>query len=358
MSGQAQPFDLSVGVVELTRQLCDIESVSGSEAALADRIEATLGDASHLEVVRDGNTVAARTRAGHSRRIIVAGHIDTVPVDGTLPARLDAEALWGRGTVDMKGGVASQLILAVQLDSLPVDLTWIFYDLEEVDAARNGLGRFHRSHPDWLHADFAVLGEPSQAAVEGGCNGTLRVNLLATGQQAHSARPWKGKNAIHQLSSALVTLAEYEPETRVVDGLAYRESLSAVGISGGVAGNVIPDRATLTVNFRFAPDRTIDQAVAYVEALFPELECDVVDAAAGARPGLDTAFAQSLVEASGQPASPKYGWTDVSRFSELGIPAVNFGPGDAELAHSANEHVPISQLERAHQVLRSWLSGL
>ena len=349
-------FDVSAGVVELTRALCDVESVSGHEEHLADRVEATLRTAAHLEVIRDGNTVAARTNQGAATRVIVAGHLDTVPVDHNLPSRIEGDHVVGRGSVDMKGGVASQLILAVELDRPAMDVTWIFYDQEEIEADKNGLGRFHTHHPDWLVGDFAVLGEPSHGGVEGGCNGTIRVELRSTGLRAHSARPWMGDNAIHKLSDALERLSHFTPETRTVDGLDYRESLSAVGIRGGVAGNVIPDEAVLTVNYRFAPDRSVSDAVDYVAEVFPDLELSVVDSSEGARPGLDSELALSLVAASGHDARPKYGWTDVSRFSQLGIPAVNFGPGDGALAHAPNEQVPITQLESTHQTLRDWLS--
>ena len=357
VSTSAAPFDVSVGVVELTRELVDIESVSGNESELADRVEATLRAADHLEVVRVGNTVAARVQCGCDTRVIVAGHLDTVPVEGLLPARSEAGELWGRGAVDMKAGVASQLILALELDSPRVDVTWIFYDQEEVAADRNGLGHFANAHPEWMKADFAVLGEPSNAGVEGGCNGTLRMTLTAHGKTAHSARPWMGDNAIHALAPALATLQAFEPETRDVDGLAYRESLSAVGVTGGIAGNVVPDRAELTVNFRFAPDRTVADAVSYAAALFPGFDHEVTDSSPGARPGLTHPLALSLVDASGKPATPKYGWTDVARFSEMGIPAVNFGPGDAQLAHSAEERVAESEIEAAHHTLRTWLLG-
>ena len=357
MSASAEPFDLTVGVVELARAIVDVESVSGHEEELADRVEATLRGSSHLEIIRLGNTVAARTQTGSDTRVIIAGHLDTVPVEGLLPARREDGVLWGRGAVDMKAGVASQLLLACELDAPRVDVTWIFYDQEEVEAERNGLGYFAAAHPEWMQADFAVLGEPSNAGVEGGCNGTLRMELRASGKTAHSARPWMGHNAIHALSDALATLSNFEPETRDVDGLSYRESLSAVAVSGGIAGNVIPDRATLTLNFRFAPDRSVDEAISYVTSLFPGLEATAVDQSPGARPGLDHPLAQSLVKASGRPAEPKYGWTDVARFSQLGTPAVNFGPGDAQRAHSADEWVTESEIEVAHHTLRIWLSS-
>ncbi len=335
--------------------LCDIESVSGGEKLLADRIETTLAGASHLEVIRHGNTVAARTTSDTPGRVMIAGHIDTVPISGCLPARLDEEFLWGRGSVDMKGGVASHLIHAMNPAPAKHRVTWVFYDQEEVEAAKNGLGLFATAHPDWMVADFGILGEPSNAAIEGGCNGTLRAVVSTTGKQAHSARPWMGDNAIHALAPLLDRLASHTPETRSVEGLEFRESLQAVGIAGGVAGNVVPDAASVTINYRFAPDRSVADAVSYVTALCAGFTVEVVDVAAGARPGLDSALAKDFVAFVGQPPAPKYGWTDVSRLSEAGIPAVNFGPGDPSLAHSPDEKVPLSQLTRAHDILGRWL---
>jgi succinyl-diaminopimelate desuccinylase len=331
--------------------------VSGDEQHLADRLEATLQTASHLEVIRHGNTVAARTALGHDTRVIIAGHIDTVPHGGVGPVRLADGRLHGRGSVDMKSAVASQLILAAQLDAPRVDVTWMFYDQEEVDADRNGLGHFHSAHPEWFVADAAVLGEPSLGGVEGGCNGTMRADIRRHGVAAHSARPWRGDNAIHQLAAPLGILAAYEPETRVVEGLAYRESLNAVKVHGGIAGNVIPDSATLTVNYRFAPDRSVEQAEEFLREMFPGSELVVVDQSPGARPGLDIPIVEALVAASGREVGPKYGWTDVARFSQLGIPAVNFGPGDGGLAHSDDESVEVSEIEHTHQVLHNWLNS-
>lgn len=355
MSALALPIDR--GVVELTRVLCEIESVSGNEEPLANRIEATLRSAPHLEVLRHGNTVAARTRLGRDRRVIIAGHIDTVPLGPLTATRLEGETLLGRGSVDMKGGVASHLIHAMTLTAPRYDVTWVFYDQEEVDADRNGLGHFAHAHPDWLVADFGILGEPTGGLIEGGCNGTMRLAVTARGRRAHSARPWKGDNAIHALAPLLERLATFEPETRTVDGLDYRESLQAVGIQGGVAGNVVPDVAMVTVNFRFAPDRSPDQALEYLGALTDGYEVMVVDVSAGARPGLDAPIAQEFMRHVEAPPAPKYGWTDVARLSALGIPAVNFGPGDPSLAHTDGENVPVDQLVNCHASLGAWLSG-
>lgn len=354
-------IDLSADVVTLTRQVCDVPSVSGAEGRLADAVEAALRSCAHLEVLRDGDAVVARTHLGRPRRVVVAGHLDTVPVADNLPTRLQDGLLWGRGTVDMKGGVAVALSLAAELTAPVHDVTWVFYDHEEVASDLNGLGRLVERHPDWLAADFAVLGEPSDGGLEGGCNGTLRVEVRLTGVAAHSARAWVGVNAVHAAGEVLRRLEEYEPATVEVDGLAYREGMNAVLVSGGVATNVIPDRCVVTVNYRFAPSRTVDEAVAHVRELFRGYEVVVTDAAPGARPGLDAPAAQEfaavvLAVTGGRPA-PKYGWTDVARFSALGVPAVNFGPGDPILAHKDDEHVPVAQIELCHRALRTWLTG-
>ncbi|MFJ3408242.1 succinyl-diaminopimelate desuccinylase [Promicromonospora sp. NPDC090134] len=368
------PSGEGADLVALTRILCDIPSVSGDEKALADAIEAVLRGLPHLEVLRDGDALVARTHLGRDRRVVVAGHIDTVPIADNLPTRLverdgagtdgglDA-VLWGRGTVDMLGGVAVALALAAELGApgtAPAhDLTWIFYDHEEVDSALNGLGRLARSHPELLRGDFAILGEPSNAGIEGGCNGTMRVEVRTHGVAAHSARAWTGQNAIHAVAPVLTRLAAYEPREVEVDGLVYREGLNAVRIEGGIAGNVIPDACTVEVNYRFAPSRSVAEAEAHLREVFHGFEVLVTDAAGGARPGLDdplaAQFVKSVLATTGGAPAPKYGWTDVARFSELGVPAVNFGPGDPLLAHKDDEHLPVAQLAQCRDALRAWL---
>lgn len=353
-------------LVELTRALCDIPSVSGQEQQIADAVERALTGLPHLEVLRDGDAVMARTRLGRSERVVIAGHLDTVPVAGNLPTRLvpvdgGPDVLWGRGTVDMKGGVAVQLALATALTEPNRDVTWVFYDQEEVSADLNGLGRLVRHHPGWLEGDVAVLCEPTSAGIEGGCNGTLRVEVRTSGRAAHSARAWRGVNAIHGAAPVLARLADYTPRQVVVDGLTYREGLNAVGIRGGIAGNVIPDECVVTVNYRFAPELSVDQAVAHVREVFDGYQVTVTDAAPGARPGLDhpaTAELAAVVLAhGGRPPAAKEGWTDVARFTELGVPAVNFGPGDPSLAHADDERCPVDQIGACFEVLRRWLTS-
>jgi succinyl-diaminopimelate desuccinylase len=341
--------------------ICDIESVSGNEKALADAIESALSEFSHLEVIRDGDAIVARTNLGRNKRVVIAGHIDTVPVAENLPVKFlqfeREQVLWGRGTVDMKAGVAVQLKLAATITEPNVDVTWVFYDHEEVEASLNGLGRIARTRPDLLEAQFAVLCEPSSAQVEGGCNGTMRVDVRTTGVKAHSARPWMGENAIHKAAEVLTRLASNTPAEVEVDGLVYRESLNAVLIGGGIASNVIPDESVITVNYRFAPSKSAAEAEAYLREFFAGFEVELIDVAEGARPGLDLPEAAAFVAATGGTPKPKYGWTDVARISALGIPAVNFGPGDPNKAHADDENVPVSQIYACESALRAWLTA-
>ncbi|MCC9195903.1 succinyl-diaminopimelate desuccinylase [Arthrobacter sp. zg-Y820] len=358
----SRSLDLTQDVALLTADLMDIESVSGNEKNVADAVEAALRSLPHLESVRDGDSIIARTSLGRGERVLLAGHLDTVPLPtvegsrGTVPSAWDGNVLYGRGATDMKGGVAVQLALAAELTAPNRDVTYVFYDHEEVEASLSGLGRLQRSYPDWLTADFAVLLEPTNGTVEGGCNGTMRFHASTAGRAAHSARAWMGENAIHAAAEILTRLRDHEPATVSVEGLDYRESLNAVKIWGGTAGNVIPDAATVEINYRFAPNKTIEEADAYVRSLLAGFDLVRTDAASGARPGLDQPAAASFVAAVGAEPKPKYGWTDVARFSELGIPAVNFGPGDALLAHTDNEHVHADAVRACLAALRTWLS--
>ena len=397
--------DLNGDLGALTLALVSAPSVSGAEAPLADAVQAALAAHTHLEVLRHGNTVVARTRLGRRDRVVVAGHLDTVPISprtdnvpGSIESHENLESLesledlggtgaqdgqggqtvvWGRGSVDMKGGIAVGLQLAATLTAPRRDVTWVFYDNEEVVGERNGLGRALAAHPDWFEADLAILGEPTGAGVEGGCNGTLRLILDVPGRAAHSGRAWRGVNAIHAASTIIERVKAAPVRTVEVDGLAYRESFSVVLIEGGTATNTIPDHCRVTVNYRFAPDLTAEEALARAKRVLAGLdpvgeETDpVIDAGTGrvdvelddlspaARPGLDSPMARELIELvreRGGAVGPKYGWTDVARFSAAGIPAVNLGPGDPMLCHTDDEHCPVAQIEAVVQILRAWLA--
>jgi succinyl-diaminopimelate desuccinylase len=348
-------LDLTVDAAQLTEDLVNIESVSGNEQEVADAIEAALRGLDHLEVQRFGQTVVARTRQGRDERVVIAGHIDTVPLNANLPARRDAENLHGLGTCDMKGGVAIALKLAATMPVTNRDITYLFYECEEVEAERNGLQLLAESNPDLLQADFAILMEPSDAVVEAGCQGTLRVDVRTTGVRAHSARSWTGVNAIHAAGEVLARLNAYEARKPVIDGLEYHEGLNAVYISGGVAGNVLPDECMVSVNHRFAPDRSVEEAYTHMREVFDGFEIELSDSAPAAMPGLSVPAAAAFLEAVGGTANPKFGWTDVARFSGLGVPAVNFGPGDPHLAHKQDEFVPLAHIATVERQLRTWL---
>ena len=350
-------MDLQLDGAALTAQLVDTPSVSGEEGPLTDAIEGALRSLPHLTVHRDGNAIVARTTLGRPERVILAGHVDTVPVAGNLPSRREGSRLFGCGTTDMKSGLAVQLRLAASLTAPRRDVTYVFYDCEEVAADRNGLLRLSRNRPDLLAGDFAVLMEPSSGEIEGGCQGTLRAEVTVAGQRAHTARSWMGRNAIHEAGAVLDVLRAYTPREPEVDGLRYHEGLNAVGIRGGVAGNVVPDECAVTVNYRFAPDLTGEQAADFVRSVFSAWPVRVLDVADGARPGLGQPAAAEFVAAVGGTPRAKLGWTDVARFSALGIPAVNYGPGISEIAHTAGEYVEIGKIAECETRLRTWLNA-
>ncbi|MFV0494200.1 succinyl-diaminopimelate desuccinylase [Mycobacterium sp.] len=352
-------LNLRADPIQLTAELVDIPSESRHEECIADEVESALrAQTSGFEIVRNGNAVLARTALGRPSRVLLAGHLDTVPAAGNLPSRRHDGDLYGCGTADMKAGDAVFLHLAATVADPKHDLTLVFYDCEEIDSAANGLGRIERELPGWLAADVAVLGEPTSGYIEAGCQGTLRVAVSATGRRAHSARSWLGDNAIHKLGAVLDRLASYRPRSVEIDGCEYREGLSAVRVDGGVAGNVIPDAASVTLNFRFAPDRSSQAALAHVHGVLEglDVEIELTDSAPGALPGLSAPAAGALVEAAGGQARAKYGWTDVSRFAARGIPAVNYGPGDPNLAHTRDERVAVAAITAAVDVLRGYLS--
>ncbi|TWF93236.1 succinyl-diaminopimelate desuccinylase [Saccharopolyspora dendranthemae] len=354
-------LDLTSDPVELTAALVDIPSVSGSEKTIADAVEQALREqAPHLEVIRNGEAVLARTRLGRDNRVVLAGHLDTVPINDNLPSRRtgsgEDELLHGCGTTDMKSGDAVMLNLAATLTAPRHDLTFVFYDCEEIEAERNGLGRIERELPEWLDGDLAVVCEPSNAAIEAGCQGTIRVEVSTTGTRAHTARAWMGENAIHAAQPILQRLVEHTPRNPVIDGLQYREGLQAVKIIGGVAGNVVPDSCVVTVNHRFAPDKSAEQAEAELRELFAGYEVVVTDLSAGALPGLTSPAAAQLVAASGSEPVAKLGWTDVARFAARGLPAVNFGPGNPTLAHTQHEHVRTTEIRHCAAALHRFLS--
>jgi succinyl-diaminopimelate desuccinylase len=345
-------------LLSLTAALVDIPSLSGHERAITDHIEALLAPVPWLEVTRVGENLVARTSLGRDRRLLLAGHTDTVPPNGNEGARIDGDVLWGIGSADMKAGVAVLMELARTVPDPAVDTTYVFYECEEIESRYNGIERLFGERPDLLTADAALLAEPTGAVVEAGCQGTLRAVVTMSGERAHSARPWLGRNAIHRLGPVLAAVAAYEERRPELDGCHFREALQAVWLEGGVATNVVPDRAAVTLNHRFAPDRTPLEAEAHVrEVVGPVDRFELVDAAPGAAPALGHPLLHAVVAATGRPPRAKLGWTDVARFASRGVPATNFGPGDPNLAHSAGERVTRDDLDTVYGVLRTLLAA-
>lgn len=375
MTGAGE-LDLNGDVVLLTEALVNVPSESYAEGPLAQQVAVALQAYPNLEVTRIGDNVVARTDTGATERVILAGHLDTVPANGNQTATFvpaggevpvlgadgvtvaPADALYGLGSCDMKGGVAVALHCAATVTAPIRDVTYVFYAREEVTAPASGLRELLETCPELLDdAEFAILLEPSNARVEAGCQGTLRARITVRGRRAHSARAWMGRNAVHAAAEILNRLHTYTPAEVDIDGLIYREGLNAVGISGGVAGNVIPDECSVIVNYRFAPSRSVDEAKAHVAGVFDGFEVEWEDAAPGALPGLSQAAVAQFCAMTGEDPAPKFGWTDVARFAELGMPALNFGPGDPRFAHTAEEHVAVAEIRTVAAVLTAWLNG-
>jgi succinyl-diaminopimelate desuccinylase len=348
-----------IDLLAVTEELCAIPSVSGDEAALADDIEARLRrDAPKLDLERFGTNVIARTHAGADRRVVLGGHLDTVPPNENAEPRRDGDVLHGLGTADMKGGLAVLLALASKASARTPrhDATFVFYEAEEVADEYNGLRKLFAQRRDLVDGDLAILLEPTSGWVEAGCQGTISVRATFHGARAHSARPWMGKNAIHRATPLLQRIAGFDAATVDVDGLEYRESLQVVRVEGGIANNVVPDRCAVVVNRRYAPSRSLDDAVAEVRALCEGAdEVEVLNASTAAPPNLWNPLVAELTGVYNLPVRPKLGWTDVARFASHGIPALNLGPGDPELAHTAEERVDRADLDGCAAVLGAFL---
>ena len=348
-------------LLQRTAELVAVASESLAEATLADQVEAELRGIDGLTVERVGDNVVARTTLDRPTRLVLAGHLDTVPANGNAEPRIEGDTLWGLGSADMKGGLAVMLTLAHEVPEPAVDVTYLFYAGEEIASVHNGLGHLFRDRPDLVAGDVALLGEPTDALIEAGCQGSMRVLVTLAGRRAHTARPWMGRNAIHRAGRLLTALEGYEARRPVLDGCEFREAIEAVAIEGGVAGNVVPDRVAITVNVRFAPDRTAEEAEAELrslcaEVLEPEDDWMVVDVAIAAPPSLDHPVLAALRDGGARGVRAKLGWTDVARFAAAGIPAANFGPGDPTLAHTPEERVERSSLDAAYGALRELLT--
>jgi succinyl-diaminopimelate desuccinylase len=348
-------------LLQLTSDLVAVPSESHAEGPLVDWLETELSAVESLTVERVGENLVARTTGSSPVRLLLAGHTDTVPANGNATPRIEGDTLWGLGATDMKAGLAVMLELARTVTEPAIEVTYVFYATEEVAAVHNGLGHLFRDRPDLLEADVALIGEPTDAIIEAGCQGTMRIQITLLGARSHTARPWMGRNAIHRLGRLLAAVEAFPERRPVIDGCEFREALQAVAVTGGVAANVVPDEATVTLNHRFAPDRTPEEAEAALRALAaPHLEdgdtFEVVDCAGAAAPSLDHPVLRALIERNQLPVLAKLGWTDVARFASHGIPAANFGPGDATIAHTADERVGREPIERCYAALAELLT--
>ncbi len=345
----------------LTARLIDVPSVSGDEGALCDLVAAELRpQCPPCDLVRVGHNVLLRGPFRSDRpTVVLAGHLDTVPPAGNEKSRLREGLLYGVGASDMKSGLAVMIALARSVDWIRarVNLSLVFYECEEVALERNGLRRLF---PDfsWLaQADLAILLEPTDAAVELGCLGTLNARVTALGRAAHSARPWQGENAIYKAVPFLARFASLTPRAVEVGGVTFHETFQITLAEAGRARNVVPDRIALNVNFRYAPNRTPAEAVAELRAMIPAgFEFEVVDVAPPGEVRAEHPLIDDLLGRFHLERRAKQAWTDVAQFSERGVPAVNFGPGATAQAHQADEHVPIANLSRAYDVLFDFVS--
>ena len=342
---------------KLTHELVCIPSESFQEKEIVDFVAQKLSEAPWLDVTRIGDNIVAKTGDTKGMRLLLGGHTDTVPAQGNDQIRLSEDSIWGIGSADMKGGIAIMLSLALNVPDSAVDMTYVFYAREEVAHKHNGLLEIEANQPELLIADLAILGEPTSGNIEAGCQGTMRFTLELKGERAHTARPWMGRNAIHRLSGVLAAIADYESRNPVIEGCQYREALQVVKVEGGIAGNVVPDSTTLTINHRVAPDRSLDIAEKEIRDLLepfmePADELKVVDAAPPAKPGLSNPILASMIESHELDVQAKLGWTDVAFFDQKGIPAANFGPGNATLAHTSNEQVERSSIDQCYLALK------
>ena len=349
-------MNLNQELGKLTLDLVNISSVSKDEKSIADLIAEALKKYSHLKITRVNNSIVAQTNFGNKQRVVIAGHIDTVPANNNFPGKINNSEVIGLGSVDMKSGIAVALKLASEITSSNYDVTYLFYESEEIETKFNGLELITKQQKDLLDCDFAILMEPTNGILEVGCQGSLRFEVSTSGKRSHSARWWNGENAIHKINKILEILNNYKSREPEIDGHKFREGLQAVKVNGGIAGNVVPDSVTISINHRFAPDTSIDQATQNMKTLFKDFNFQLVDAANAAPTGLSNPLIKEFVSNIGKNVAPKFGWTDVARFANAGIPAINFGPGDPNLAHHPEEKVLISQIIDVYESLKKWLT--
>jgi succinyl-diaminopimelate desuccinylase len=350
-------------LAERTLGLVNIPSVSRDEAAIAEVVQAAVPGASFAERFADGEGFFYVTERLPGRPLILlAGHLDTVPVQDNLPGRVDDGWVVGLGASDMKGGLAVMLELACWLDETrptrDVDVGLLFFTREELSADESPLPRIFAACPELREASLAIVLEPTDNTIQAGCLGNLNATLSFHGVAAHSARPWHGENAIDLAVERLLPLTQIEPLPVDIDGLTFTEVLNVTQIKGGVADNVIPDLVECRLNYRFAPNRTLAEARARLEEIAGTSgELAVTSHSPPGRVSARTALVERLRAAGDYRIEPKQAWTPVAQFTDEGIDAVNLGPGATGYAHTRDERIAVSELGRTLEALQRFVTG-
>lgn len=331
--------------------LVDIPSETGNETAIRDALADRLADLPARLVNR--SLVVGDPGPG---KVILAGHTDTVPLQGHVGARIEGGRLHGLGATDMKGGLAVMVHLLEDLGT--GYLVGVFYAGEEGPLSGNDLGMILDEIPEMLQAEAAIVMEPTNREVHAGCQGSINARVGFVGEPGHSARPWRAENAVTKAGPFLTMMHGLEAEPHPIEGLDFKEVMSVTRATGGVANNIIPGRFDLNVNYRFSPDRTMADAIERLRQVCAEADdFEVVDTAPAAYPEISHPLFSLLIESTAAPVAHKQGWTDVAQFAERGVPAINFGPGETALAHKPGESIDLSDLDWAHQVLLDTLGG-
>jgi|CXWL01.1.fsa_nt_gi succinyl-diaminopimelate desuccinylase len=342
--------------------LCQIPSVITHEKAIADFVEGwALGRFSRAHVFRHSHSLVVGNREDKRPTIALVGHLDTIPAHPESgPARIEGDRLHGLGASDMKGALAVMMTLAeeLELEKLPVNILWVFYEREEGSYLESGLIPLFENIPQLKTLRFAIAMEPTDLTVQVGCMGTMHVMLTFRGNAAHSARPWQGENALHKAGPLLTEMSKLQLRETVVSGFSFYEVMSATMAQGGRAKNVIPERFDMNVNYRFAPGKSVEQAKDDVLTFVAgRAEVDFVDISPSGRVCADNPYYQRLVKVTGTRVEAKQAWTDVARFAEVGVDAVNFGPGETTQAHQKNESAPIASLAEAFKKLKTFVES-
>jgi succinyl-diaminopimelate desuccinylase len=341
--------------------LCSIPSLIGEERALCDAVQARLARRPlPAPIRRYGDSIVVPVQRGSGGpHVVLGGHFDVVRTEHDGPPRVEGDKLYAPGAADMKSGLSLMLALAESDTPWAVDLTLVFYAREEGPYAENELGPVLAADAELGSTSIAVMLEPSDNKLQLGCGGSLHAAVRFRGRTAHSARPWQGENAIQKSAALLARLSSLEPVTDERDDLLWKNVISATMASGGRARNIIPDVFELNLNHRFGPSTSVEAAKRRVlELVAGEAELEFVDVSPSAPPLRTHPLVAALAESGVVAVEPKQAWTDVARFAQLGIPAVNFGPGVQAQAHQRNEWTLLSQLSGGLTVLQTWLSRI